>query len=99
MPNQDRDFVIVHPKLSARHTFSGHNPLQAANKAYTHLRKNKRGVGKGKYTFSIREVRTDKVLTYTGTHEKLKKPIVITHKDGSTVNHEYKNVVHRVRSE
>ena len=96
MPNQGRKFVIVHPELSERHEFTGHAPLQAANKAYTHLRKNHKAATKGKLVFIIREVNKTKELAYSGTCKKLQKPVVIVRKDGTTAKYKFENTVHRM---
>ena len=94
MPNQDRNFVLVFPKLKTTHTFAGHGPRQAANKAFTCLRKaGKVKTGKT-LVFIIRETGTTKELTYSGEYKKLKNRKVITRGDGQYVV-EYENKVYR----
>ena len=94
MPNQDRNFVLVFPKLKTTHTFAGHGPRQAANKAFTCLRKaGKVKTGKT-LVFIIRETGTTKELTYSGEYKKLKNRKVITLGDGQYVV-EYENKVYR----
>jgi len=95
MPNQDRTFVIEHPELPDRHVFTGHEPKQAASKAFTHLRKNKKA-GKGKTVFIIRETGSKKELTYTGEYKKRRTPLVITRADGSSTKYEYESTVNRM---
>ena len=85
MPNQDRNFVLVFPKLKTTHTFAGHGPRQAANKAFTCLRKAGKVKAGKTLVFIIRETGTTKELTYSGEYKKLKNRKVITRGDGQYV--------------
>lgn len=93
-----RNFKLIEPNMGSIYT--GKAPKQAAQKAFTQLRK-KANFNK-QITFSIKETTQDskkKVYTYEGSRNKLDTPQIVQYgsgKNAKSVEYSYKDIIYRV---
>ena len=92
------NFKLIEPNMGSIYT--GKAPKQAAQKAFTQLRK--KANSNKQITFSIKETTQDskkKVYTYEGSRNKLDTPQIVQYgsgKNAKSVEYSYKDIIYRV---
>lgn len=93
-----RNFKLVKPEMGGLYT--GKSPKQAAQKAFTQLRKQNKV--RGDFSFSIKETTKDstrKIYKYSGRRHKLDEPQIVQYgsgKNAKDVKYTHKDVIYRV---
>ena len=93
-----RNFKLVKPEMGGLYT--GNSPKQAAQKAFTQLRKQNKV--RGEISFSIKETTKDstrKIYKYKGRRNKLDEPQIVqfgSGKNAKDVKYTHKDVIYRV---
>jgi len=99
MSKNDTYQIVDYPNKGEKYgSYKGRSPGQVAKKITGFLGKkeglyNKNNGSKKFIVFTIINNRTKKEYKYTGTRIKLNKPIIITRKDGSIGEYNYKTIV------
>ena len=93
-----RNFKLIEPNMGSIYT--GKSPKQAAQKAFTQLRK--KSNSNKKIKFSIKETTQDskkKVYTYEGSRNKLDTPQIVQYgsgKNAKSVEYSHRDIIYRI---